>query len=574
VNEFSKITNRMNKRWFFVFLALLGLQVAVHGQARVVANLSSNKAFVGNPILLTVQAISPGETFIWGNPTFQIPGVFVEGPFSNTVININGFQKMVPPIQFRLTPNQSGEFTVPAFEVNVAGEVLTTTPATFTVTEAAAAAETPLAMLSVGKTTLWEGERGLLELGLYIPRGSQIQELPLPSLVQSDFAMNRFTRGNRQDMQEIEGRLYDVYAYRTEFYGLKTGELKMGPAKLKGEFFVATRGISPLGMRNLEPRKYEVESNQVPVIIKPLPEAGKPAKFSGAVGQFQLAARVEQTRVTQGDPLTVLLFVQGNGNYETLEPPTLSSSEGWRSYDARVVRENRAQGQNNDVLVYSQVIEPLAVHRAIPAFELPYFDPVAGAYKIARSDELPISITPASKSPAAAAGMVGAQDFGKTALPLPQEQLAGLLGPMPSLGSLQSIGMGQTRLPLWSSLGLVHGLPLAIAVGLVGWSLYGRLDSHRRRAAAAADTRTAASVLRELRAATNAPPASFFAKATQFLELWEKQHPGSSLPDAELAGRVRRNRDFFCYSGKTPDSALEESPENPAILAALEKWPA
>ena len=47
--------------------------------------------------------------------------------------------------------------------------------------------------------------------------------------------------------------------------------------------------------------------------VKPLP-AGKPADFSGGVGEFNITSSINSTNVKTNDAVTVKLVISGTGN--------------------------------------------------------------------------------------------------------------------------------------------------------------------------------------------------------------------------------------------------------------------
>ena len=60
------------------------------------------------------------------------------------------------------------------------------------------------------------------------------------------------------------------------------------------------------------PRKdVKVETNGISVEVKPLPEAGRPANFSGAVGQFAIRSEADPVQARGGDPVTLRVEVRG-----------------------------------------------------------------------------------------------------------------------------------------------------------------------------------------------------------------------------------------------------------------------
>src|SRR6185312_13599553 len=66
--------------------------------------------------------------------------------------------------------------------------------------------------------------------------------------------------------------------------------------------------------------------------VEALPSAGRPADFSGAVGQFEIGAQLAQPALTQGEPAELQLNVHGTGNFGQFTPPTLDANTDWKTY--------------------------------------------------------------------------------------------------------------------------------------------------------------------------------------------------------------------------------------------------
>src|SRR5205823_13390231 len=80
--------------------------------------------------------------------------------------------------------------------------------------------------------------------------------------------------------------------------------------------------IDPFGSF-AERRDIKVKSEPVALQIKPLPPGAPPA-FSGAVGNFTIAAAADPKKVQIGDPITITAKISGRGNFDRVSTPVLS----------------------------------------------------------------------------------------------------------------------------------------------------------------------------------------------------------------------------------------------------------
>ena len=85
---------------------------------------------------------------------------------------------------------------------------------------------------------------------------------------------------------------------------------------------------------------------------RPLPE-GAPPSFSGAVGQFELAAETDTTETVVNDTVTIKLILSGSGNLETMGDPQWPDMPGWRAFDSQATTESYIEDGNVDEFVRS-----------------------------------------------------------------------------------------------------------------------------------------------------------------------------------------------------------------------------
>jgi hypothetical protein len=183
----------------------------------------------------------------------------------------------------------------------------------------------------------------------------------------------------------VGGKRFDAALMeRWALFPLRAGDLHVGKVKA----FVADQWRRPVGDR---------ESDDLVIHVTEPPRAGRPVGYTvGDVGQFSLEATVQPRRIEQGGSVAVTVKVTGKGNLpqslrlpertgvEWLDPerkeqilPQRGVVEGWRTF-GHVVRINQS-GQVD-----------------LGEVTLPYWDPVAKRYQIARAPLGAIEVTPAA----------------------------------------------------------------------------------------------------------------------------------------------------------------------------------
>ena len=81
-----------------------------------------------------------------------------------------------------------------------------------------------------------------------------------------------------------------------------------------------------------------VERQLVPpafqIIVKPLPEEGKPSSFKGAVGDFRMGTELDKRIVNQNEAVSFKITLEGEGNIETLTQPAVPEIKNVKMYDS------------------------------------------------------------------------------------------------------------------------------------------------------------------------------------------------------------------------------------------------
>lgn len=141
----------------------------------------------------------------------------------------------------------------------------------------------------------------------------------------------------------------------------------------------------------------------IPLNLQALPRAGRPADFSGLVGQYTLDARVNgadpaaPTQVKVGDTVTVTLELHGNAPASGIKLPPLSG-DGFRVYDDQPVATTTLQdGKLAGSATFKRAIVPERPGPlTIPAVQLSAFDPAAGQYVTLSSPALSLDVVGAA----------------------------------------------------------------------------------------------------------------------------------------------------------------------------------
>jgi hypothetical protein len=197
-------------------------------------------------------------------------------------------------------------------------------------------------------------------------------------------------------------------------------------------------------------------SGPVKITVKPLP-AGAPANFDSVnVGTASLSATLSETVTGVGQPVTLRLTAQGDGNVKAWSLPAVPALPGLRAFaptssDKVAPRSSRISGSRS---VETVLVPDRAGTLTVPPIRWPTFDPRSGAYRVLETAPLTLEVRPAGPmAPAAAAASPG------------QNALGGGLRPIRSAGALSRRGEPPWRgWPFW----LLLGAPVALFAALTG----------------------------------------------------------------------------------------------------------
>lgn len=387
------------------------LPVAVSAQPSLRAYLSDSVTEVNQPVQLQIEVANghPQEP-----PSFQADGLSITFAGQATKIQSLNLQATTSVIfSYVVTPTRPGSFRIPSAPVVVDGRTYQTPQLELQATQGgtgnAGGNEQPFfGELIVPKDSAFVGEQIPIELRFYFDHRISFQPYPqgqLPIIDGDGFVTRRYPEPIEK-RQFISGKEFSVLIYKTAISGVKAGKLELRSAYQEFLLHLPLTRHRPNGFDDFfdqapfadlfdsGPRKdVKVETNGMTLDIKPLPAAGRPPNFSGAVGQFTVAASIQPWRTKVGDPVTLRVEVRGLGNFDRMEEPTLTETKGWRSYHPSEDLTLLDDVGVSAVKTFNFPLTAEAVTTRSPEVILSYFDPVAETYAEAKAPAVPVEIS-------------------------------------------------------------------------------------------------------------------------------------------------------------------------------------
>ena len=244
---------------------------------------------------------------------------------------------------------------------------------------------------TASKTTVHEQEAILLTYKVYtvvnlrqlygkMPdlKGFHTQEVELPQ--QKTFTLEHY-----------KGRNYNTTVWsQYVLFPQQTGKLEIPSITFDGVVAQQTVSDDPFdaffnGGGYVEVKK-KITTPKVVINVQPLP--AKPAGFSGAVGEFNLASSINATDVKTNDAVTIKLTLSGTGNMKLIGTPEVKFPQDFEIYDPKVTDDYKL---TNSGLTGTKTFEYLAIPRhagnfTIPAVEFTYFDLKSNSYKTLKTE--------------------------------------------------------------------------------------------------------------------------------------------------------------------------------------------
>ncbi len=206
-----------------------------------------------------------------------------------------------------------------------------------------------LLKVDVDKRSCFVGEPVVATYKLYTRLKSESNMIKNPSF--NGFSVLDMTQPNDMSYhtEKFEGREYNVYTIRkVQLYPLLPGNLELGTAEIennvqfiKAEYVNQNPGMfrnfeeATVPPEGIEIQKIILQSKPLSILVKPLPDANKPAAFKGAVGKFSVDAMVEKNNFSTDDAGNMAIIISGEGNLQMIKSPEIAWPAGFEAFDSK-----------------------------------------------------------------------------------------------------------------------------------------------------------------------------------------------------------------------------------------------
>ena len=253
---------------------------------------------------------------------------------------------------------------------------------------------------SASKTNVYEQEAFVLTYKIYTRESNlQLNNAKLPDFKGFHSQEIEMTTNARWTPEHYQGRNYYTTVYRQfVLFPQQSGKLYIDPAQFQMTVGKPVQSDDPFdaffnGGSNVIEIKKSISTPKIAINVNPLP-AGKPADFSGGVGEFNISSSIDNKELKTNDAITIKLVISGTGNLKLISNPEIKFPDDFEVYDPKVDNQVRLTREG---LTGNKVIEYLAIPRHAGTYKIPgvsfsYFDIRSKSYKTLKTEEYVINV--------------------------------------------------------------------------------------------------------------------------------------------------------------------------------------
>ncbi|MFN2397267.1 MAG: hypothetical protein ABR543_01280 [Gemmatimonadaceae bacterium] len=302
-----------------------------------------------------------------------------------------GVRRAVVEYRYALAPTSDGSFLIPAFRARSGQDSVVSQPVTIVVRRGPRGSLPPaivsMATIDTGALvnfrvlafpdTIYVGQQANYQLGVFLEQSVRDRLRRMEAIAPEMRGMLAYEPpppASGFPLRTAGARRYDVHVYQRAVFPLAPGRHVIPPARLiysmplSYSFFSREEG-------------FELTSDSAVLEVIELPSTARPGAFRGAVGKFEVTARLDTAGARVGDPLPLTVRVSGTGNVKLLPRPPLSVPWG-----LVVSGGERVQIDRNSRLVrgskeFDWLLTPQrSGKQVLPAIIYAYFDPESARY--------------------------------------------------------------------------------------------------------------------------------------------------------------------------------------------------
>lgn len=316
---------------------------------------------------------------------------------------INGKRSFSKTYGYILQPNAKGKFTIGQASIEIEGKTYKTSPIQITVTEAVSnpsidktsdniAKEGLFLVAEVSKMNPYLNEAISVVYRLYVSGQVALDDL---RAVDTPKFPNFWSQEIKLQNYEIENCNYQGKPFRCivvkkmVLYPQKTGAITLEPLTMDAIVSVPSNQRDFFGRPMMEQVARRVTAGTKTLNIKELPQEGKPADFSGAVGEFSMNVTTSKSELNANESLQAKIEISGSGNFKLFELPKLNFPSTLEVYSPEQKEDvtTSLSGMKGRIETLYTIVPQYGGKYPINGISFSYFNPKTEKYVTLTSEE-------------------------------------------------------------------------------------------------------------------------------------------------------------------------------------------
>jgi hypothetical protein len=415
---------------FIICVAFCGTQFAEAQDLSIKSYVNRSKVSLDRQFEMTVEltgsaAQQAGDPAL---PNIEEYAAYVGSSSSQSIQIVNGQMSVTRGITYTFVATKEGKFQIPPVTLNYKGKSYRTDPIHVEITRGQTApaqtrpqgsrqsnepldlADQLFLQASVNKERVYQNEPLILTYKIYTAVSVTSYGISqLPNTV--GFWSEEFPTAQRPELSDevVNGRRFRVAEIK------KMALFPQGPGVKELDPMVINCEVQlPRGRRNRRDlfdrffddpffsnrtQRQTIRSNQLKIEVMPLPDRGKPADFSGSVGEYAIVASIDKSAAKTNEALTLKVAISGTGNISTLSEPNVAIPTDFEVYDPKVSTNiNRKGTPIRGSKNFEYVLIPrFPGNQTIRPISFSYFDLKSKDYRTVSTDPIELRIAKGDK---------------------------------------------------------------------------------------------------------------------------------------------------------------------------------
>ena len=177
-------------------------------------------------------------------------------------------------------------------------------------------------------------------------------------------------------------------------YPQQVGEQQIDPFSCSLVLQLPSNQVDFFGNRSYITSTRTLQTTATKIKVLPLPEEGKPANFSGAVGHYSLSMNFPTRSLNAGETAEGEVVIAGKGNFKLFDMPKLTFPPALEVYAPKEKEHltNSASGINGDITHTYTIVPQYKGKFPVPALNFSFFNPDTQQYETLSSENMTIEV--------------------------------------------------------------------------------------------------------------------------------------------------------------------------------------